>query len=72
MKTFIQIQITLNSLQCSTSCGRGLQRRTVKCQKADLKGNLLDMEDDHCAALVKPPTEEFCNVHNPCPGDGKS
>ena len=43
----------------------------MKCQKADVRGNLIDVDDRDCAALVKPPAEEFCNVHNPCPGDGE-
>ena len=57
--------------QCSTKCGRGLQKRTVKCMKADHRGNLMDMEDSQCDVTFKPPTQEFCNVHNPCPGDGE-
>ncbi|KAM7451153.1 disintegrin and metalloproteinaseith thrombospondin motifs protein [Porites harrisoni] len=55
--------------QCSTKCGRGLQKRTVKCMKADHRGNLMDMEDSQCDVTFKPPSQEFCNVHNPCPGD---
>lgn len=55
--------------QCSTKCGRGLQKRTVKCMKADHRGNLMDMEDGQCDAALKPPVQEYCNVHNPCPGD---
>ena len=31
----------------------------------------MDMEDSQCDAAVKPPVREYCNVHNPCPGDGK-
>jgi len=55
--------------QCSTKCGRGLQKRTVKCMKADHRGNLMDMEEAQCDAAHKPPIQEYCNVHNPCPGD---
>lgn len=55
--------------QCSTKCGRGLQKRTVKCMKADHRGNLMDMEDSQCDSSLKPPIKEYCNVHNPCPGD---
>jgi len=55
--------------ECSTRCGRGLQKRTVKCMKADHRGNLMDMEDGQCDAVLKPPVQEYCNVHNPCPGD---
>ncbi|XP_078346439.1 A disintegrin and metalloproteinase with thrombospondin motifs 6-like isoform X2 [Oculina patagonica] len=55
--------------QCSTKCGRGLQKRTVKCMKADHRGNLMDMEETQCDAALKPPIQEYCNVHNPCPGD---
>lgn len=58
------------SLQCSTNCGRGHQKRTVKCMKADHRGNLMDMEESQCDAGLKPPIQEYCNVHNPCPGDG--
>lgn len=65
------LALSLN-LQCSTKCGRGLQKRTVKCMKADHRGNLMDMEEAQCDAALKPPTQEYCNVHNPCPGDGKS
>jgi len=39
--------------------------------KADHRGNLMDMEEAQCDAALKPPTQEYCNVHNPCPGDGK-
>ncbi|XP_029182362.2 A disintegrin and metalloproteinase with thrombospondin motifs 6-like [Acropora millepora] len=54
---------------CSTKCGRGLQKRTVKCMKADHRGNLMDMEESECDSILKPPVQEYCNVHNPCPGD---
>ena len=30
----------------------------------------MDMEEAQCDAALKPPTQEYCNVHNPCPGDG--
>jgi len=43
----------------------------VKCMKADHRGNLMDMEDSQCDVTFKPPMQEFCNVHNPCPGDGE-
>lgn len=55
--------------QCSTRCGRGVQKRTVKCMRADHRGNLMDMEEAQCDATLKPPIHEYCNVHNPCPGD---
>lgn len=32
----------------------------------------MDMEESQCDAALKPPIQEYCNVHNPCPGDGKS
>ena len=48
-----------------------MQKRVVKCMKADHRGNLMDMETDQCDALLKPPVKEYCNVHNPCPGDGE-
>lgn len=31
----------------------------------------MDMEDSQCDVTFKPPSQEFCNVHNPCPGDGE-
>ena len=31
----------------------------------------MDMEEAQCDAALKPPIQEYCNVHNPCPGDGK-
>lgn len=30
----------------------------------------MDMEEAQCDATLKPPIHEYCNVHNPCPGDG--
>lgn len=65
------IRSSFLSLQCSTSCGRGVQRRKITCQKIDKDGDAVDVEDGKCANFVKPNSEEYCNVHNPCPGDGK-
>ena len=29
------------------------------------------MKESDCSKDTKPPTEQKCNVHNPCPGTGK-
>ncbi|XP_032220130.2 A disintegrin and metalloproteinase with thrombospondin motifs 6 isoform X2 [Nematostella vectensis] len=55
---------------CSTVCGRGEQTRTVKCMKADVNSNLLEVPEAQCDGMMKPPLKEYCNVHNPCPGEG--
>lgn len=35
-------------------------------------GDTVDVEDDKCSDFIKPNSEEYCNVHNPCPGEGKT
>lgn len=55
-------------MQCSTSCGRGVQRRKITCQKTNKDGDTEDVDDDKCSDFIKPNTDEYCNVHNPCPG----
>ena len=41
------------------------------CQKTIKDGSLVTLHHDDCRKDIKPPTEQRCNVHNPCPGDGK-
>ena len=38
--------------------------------KADIRGNLMDADKKDCDALYKPLVQQYCNVHNPCPGEG--
>eukprot|EP00111_Clytia_hemisphaerica_P001731 TCONS_00004887-protein len=55
--------------ECSTICGSGVQNRDVLCQKTLKDGSLVTLHHDDCRQDTKPPTEQRCNVHNPCPGD---
>jgi hypothetical protein len=33
-------------------------------------GDTEDVEEEKCSDFLKPNSEEYCNVHNPCPGEG--
>ncbi|CAB3979049.1 A disintegrin and metallo ase with thrombospondin motifs 6-like [Paramuricea clavata] len=56
---------------CSTSCGRGVQSRKITCQKVSKDGDAEAVEEGKCSDFIKPNSEEYCNVHNPCPGEGE-
>ncbi|KAK3730048.1 hypothetical protein QZH41_009566, partial [Actinostola sp. cb2023] len=56
--------------ECSTHCGRGVQKRTVICMQSDKHDNLKEADESMCEGLTKPTDQEYCNVHNPCPGEG--
>ncbi|XP_047134767.1 A disintegrin and metalloproteinase with thrombospondin motifs 6 isoform X1 [Hydra vulgaris] len=55
--------------ECSTICGPGVQVRDVLCQKSLKDGSIVTQKLTDCRKETKPPTEQKCNVHNPCPGD---
>lgn len=54
--------------ECSTVCDPGMQVRQVLCQKPQQDGTSITVKDSDCSKDTKPPTEQKCNVHNPCPG----
>ncbi|XP_065067919.1 A disintegrin and metalloproteinase with thrombospondin motifs 6-like [Rhopilema esculentum] len=56
--------------ECSTVCDPGVQVRQVLCQKSQQDGTSATVKDTECSKDTKPPTEQKCNVHNPCPGTG--
>jgi hypothetical protein len=35
-------------------------------------GDTEAVEEGKCSDFIKPNSEEYCNVHNPCPGEGKN
>ena len=47
-----------------------MQVRDVLCQRTLKDGSLVTEKEGECHKETKPPTEQKCNVHNPCPGDG--
>lgn len=47
-----------------------MQVRDVLCQRTLKDGSLVTEKEGECNKETKPPTEQKCNVHNPCPGDG--
>ncbi|XP_057290630.1 A disintegrin and metalloproteinase with thrombospondin motifs 6-like [Hydractinia symbiolongicarpus] len=55
--------------ECSTICGPGVQVRDVLCQKTLKDGSISTEDESECRKETKPPTEQKCNAHNPCPGD---
>lgn len=55
--------------ECSTICGPGVQVRDVLCQHTLKDGTLETVKETDCRKETKPPTEQKCNIHNPCPGD---
>ena len=46
--------------------------RQVLCQKPQQDGTSITVKDSDCSKDTKPPTEQKCNVHNPCPGTGQA
>ena len=62
--------VEFNLLQCSTSCGQGIQLREVFCKVNAPTRGLIIVDDSNCKAVERPEKELICNVHNPCPGDG--
>lgn len=71
MSTVAVFSNTLNCLQCSTSCGQGIQLREVFCKVNAPTRGMIIVDDSNCNAVERPEKELVCNVHNPCPGDGK-
>eukprot|EP00794_Sanderia_malayensis_P015623 gene15623-17199_t len=54
--------------ECSTVCDPGVQVRQILCQKSLPDRSSVTVKDSECSKDTKPPTEQKCNVHNPCPG----
>lgn len=54
-------------LQCSTSCGPGVQPLEVECVKINSSGETNSVDPKECTD-IKPPTHVACNVENPCDG----
>ena len=54
-------------LECSTSCGAGVQFRHVSCQQVHKNGMLYPVDAKHCAANEKPDTSRPCNEDKSCP-----
>ena len=52
---------SLNILQCSSSCGNGIERRVVKCLHSS--GQFLD--DSRCSQENRPAEERHCEM-TPC------
>lgn len=56
------------SLQCSVSCGKGLQLRVVKCTEKDVAGKYKELSPKKCQHVPKPSMElQRTCVMSDCP-----
>ncbi|XP_043917142.1 ADAMTS-like protein 1 [Protopterus annectens] len=51
---------------CSSSCGGGIQTRTVSCVEEDIQGTIIPVEEWKCMYTLKMATVQPCNIFD-CP-----
>ena len=52
--------------ECSTSCDRGQQSRSVECQQRISAALSVPVTADRCLSQPRPATTTTCNVDRPC------
>lgn len=64
---FALIVVIKFSFQCSVTCGKGIQRRTLNCAEKYLTGKYRELAPKKCSYLQKPniEMEKVCILH-PC------
>lgn len=52
-------------LQCSVTCGKGVQRREAVCRRQTASGQLVTLDRSACSDLPLPPLIRSCRM-SPC------